>query len=71
MNTYNNSTAVGHNLRVRREASGITRTALAAAAGVSLPTLVNIEAGVTRNSRTLPQIVASLDRLVREAATNE
>jgi len=63
---------VGIDIRVRRDALGITRQALANEATCSMSYLASIEAGVTvRHSAVMPRVVATLDRLEREAAEQE
>jgi transcriptional regulator with XRE-family HTH domain len=56
-------------LRERRLAAGLTQRQLAIAAGCSLPSVANIEAGVMpRRSEVVPRLLAALDAAEREAA---
>jgi transcriptional regulator with XRE-family HTH domain len=56
-------------VRERRIAAGMTQRQLAIAAGCSLPSVSNLEAGVLpRRSEVVPRILAALDAAEREAA---
>jgi len=58
---------IAQSLRARRARCGASRTALAQAAGVSLPTIVNLEGGlIPRRGTSLQRVEAALDELERE-----